>query len=266
MIVEILDKGFDRPLIKREHSDNPSLYHLNEIFNKLALPLPNINEVQRTHEKGFNLFLNHFGCVVRMYPWQKGNGKTASPYMQYGQVYHHKSLPPLGTVHLPQFKIQIMPGVIPYDRKRHQYANLLQQEYVDTLGTNQDSGERNLGFRSNKHTQADDLMLLDTVFPIFNHSTRSNDYLGAYVEQIQQRSDFVSDLQESFYKAWTSERPFYMKNFWYKCRMAHLSGDRLCTGWLDEDNAILNMTNRGKGDFVQKSLDYDARLQRFLGR
>mgnify|MGYP003624278863 CR=1 FL=1 len=266
MIVEISDKGFDKPLIRNEQSDHPSLFHLNEIFNKLALPRPDISEVQRTHEKGFNLFLNHYGCVLRMYPWQKGERKTAFSSMQYGHVYHHKSLPPLGVVHLPQFKIQIMPGVVPYDRKRHKYADLIQQEYIRTIGSNHDSGERNLGFRSNKHTDANDLMLLDTVFPIFNNSTQHNEYLGTNVEQIQQRSAFVSDLQESFYKAWTSDRPFYMQNFWFKCRMAHLSGDRLCTGWLDEGNATLNMTNRGKGDFVQKSLDYDSRLQKILGR
>ena len=142
----------------------------------------------------------------------------------------------------------------------------MQKDFKRTVGTNHDSGARNLGYQSPNHQSPKDLMLLDTVFVRYHKSTRDTEYLGKYADKIIERSEFVSDLQEAFYKGWVSNKPKEMERFWQKCRHAHLGGDRLYTGWLDEDNTILQTTNRVKGDFVQMSLDYDARLQRHLKR
>lgn len=255
MIVELLEKRFRQPVFD---GDKDHLYHLSFVFNKLALPVPAINEVQRTYEGGFNLFLNHYGCVVRAYPQKE------TRFSYYGHIYHHRTLPPLGVVNYPEFVLQVMPGLIPFNAKYHHNEKLLQEEFKNTLGHTMDSGQRNIGFISPKHTQSKDLMLLDSVFSMYKNDRKYSRYIAINSDKILERSAFISDLQQQFYDAWCSEDKAYMSSFWTSCRNAHLSGDRLHSGWLDQDNAVLNAVNRGKGDFVSMSKDYDKRLQQHL--
>lgn len=264
MIISIIEHGYDMPLFKNDDKDARNIAPLSALFNKLQLPLPDISETQKTHENGFNLFINHYGVVLRLYERNRDKAKP-STYCEYGHIYHQRSAPPLGIIRFPQFNLQIMPGLMPYNPRTHQYAENVARDFKETLGSPHDTGARNLGFVSKKHTEDRDLMLLDTVFPVFNHSRAYIENLGQCSDKIIERSAYVADLQESFYKAWLSTRPYAMQSFWLKCRLATIKGDRLSAGWLNnEDNYILSSTNRGKGDFIEKSERYNERLNTYL--
>ncbi len=267
MIAIIREQGYDMPLFKNDDLTLRNIQPLTGLFNKLQLPLPDINETQKTFENGFNLFINYYGVVLRLY--ERHRDKSApNTYCEYGHVFHQRSAPPIGIIRMPQFNLQIMPGLLPYNTKIHQNAENVGKDFAATLGTPHDTGARNLGFLSPKHTTDKDLMLLDTVFPIFNHSRQYVENLGKNSDTIIERAAYLSDLQESFYKAWVTDRELPMQIFWSKCRLATLKGERLSAGWLvdHDDNPVLQMTNRGKGNFIEKSVLYDRRLKAHLKR
>tara|TARA_R110002124_G_scaffold64985_2_gene177341 strand:- start:150997 stop:151785 length:789 start_codon:yes stop_codon:yes gene_type:complete len=256
MITSILDKDFKGDVFEDMENER-GIQHLGAIFNKLCLPLPDDDEVQVTREKGFNLFLNHYGCVVRFYEREytipDTDIKTANEHF-----CHHLSLPFIGHVRFGKFNMQIMPGVIPVDNVR--FKKSVQATFILGLNSVCDTGAANLGHLHPNKRDHSSVVLLDTVQSFEEIEDSYELYLKYNNERIVERSNFVSDLQENFYKAWTSDKPSAMNKFWEGVHKTHKQGERLHAGWLEENNPILNKENFYKEDFVAKSKDYHERF------
>ena len=261
MITSILDRDFKGNVF--EDMDNErGVQHLGAIFNKLCLPVPDDDEVQVTREKGFNLFLNHYGCVVRFYEREytipDTDIKTANEHL-----HHQKSLPFIGHVRFDTFNMQVMPGVMCAESLYCE--ELLLARFNQDFANVADAGIENLGHLSTDKSYEDDLILLDTVMSIDEFQESYQRYLKNNVEQVIERSAFIKDLQRNFYEAWTSGCANDMKQFWSNIREIHQQGERLHVGWLEKDNMVLYNVNKNKENFIAKSKSYDQRHLAYSG-
>jgi hypothetical protein len=197
MIVSIIDKSFKQDVFE-DMENQRGVQHLGEIFNKLCLPLPDDDEVQVTREKGFNLFLNHYGCVLRLYEREytipDTDIKTANEHL-----HHHNSLPFIGHVRFDKLNMQIMPGVMSCESLY--FEEIMLARFTQDLKNNADAGVENLGHLSADKNDEESLVLLDTVMSFNEFQDHYQHYLKNNVERIIERSTFIKDLQKYFHEA-----------------------------------------------------------------
>lgn len=234
---------------KGHHDDN--IEFLRNIFVKIGLPSPRIEQITNTSEEGYQLFLNEFGCTIRTYP---SKGYTPSPPQQSRKnrkkqprrkfrktlpktkeqlkrkrnrmtvtsaIYHPDSIPPIGTLRFPKFTLQIFPGVhnrnIPYD----QIAPIVQNIEND-IGTI-DSHADNWGHTTEQHQK---VIFLDTI-----ERVRLSKYHGYYKNgtlnsMIEAHKRFLP-LQKEFLSAWETND---FSKFWRLMKDSKEQG-LLVDGW-----------------------------------
>jgi hypothetical protein len=255
MIVSIIDRDFKGDVFEDMPCER-GVQHLDKIFNKLCLPLPEDDDVQVTREGGFNLFLNYYGCVLRFYEREyiipNEGVKTANEHL-----CHHLSLPFIGHVRFGTFNMQVMPGVVPVANSN--FVKATQKTFTQDMNDLCDASESNLGHIYADRRDENSLVLLDTVQCFDGHQDYYRRYLKNNTQRIIERSEFISDLQENFYKAWMSNQSADMEQFWKNTRAIHEQGERLHAGWLEENNPILDRENINKEDFIAKSKAYHSR-------
>jgi hypothetical protein len=233
---------------------------LQPLFTKLCLPLPNKSQRQPVREGGFNLFLNQESCVIRLF-----NTESCA------HIYHEKALPYIGCVKFPQTKLQIMPGVkLCTDQSHDDYMMTI---FNNHFGISCDASATNLGYMSPDSTKACDLTLLDTVSTHIAGIEGARGHYEAYLKapncagKIIDNYERYADLQQDFYEAWTGKTENKMIDFWSKLRIEATKQERLYSGWQDKDiyqAKALNEIIEIKGNIVEMSQSYEAKMQRFM--
>ncbi len=269
MIVEIFSNAQD----EQELGDGSFYngYHLlmdnlECLFERIDLPFPEVKvDMFKTREGGYNLMLNHYGAVLRLYPSFKTDEKNnvykrfddaLSPekyftnYFKISHAYLHNSVPPIGLVQFDDFVVQLMIGV-KHKVCRHWDRNEQGSEMEKHFGVS-DWAESNVG------SIGSELVLLDTVLDIDNERYKKF-HENNIIEPTIKFSERYEELQQSFYNAWIGKKSF--KDFWQEMEQWKQAGE-LVDGW---NNSPLSMQFGSRGNIVKFAASYDEKLQRYLG-
>lgn len=248
MIVEIFSnevKGRLKP--SNVVGDDPaalSLSDLDPIFEKMQLLTPREGiDVVKTSEGGYNLMLNQYGSVLRLYP----SARTLSE--DGGRVahgYHPRTASPIGLVQFDEFALQLMPG-LKHGIDEKDGINVAMKETQEDAGLS-DPRACNYGDVDGK------AKLLDTVFEV-NFEVYDDYVDDGVLDRIYAEYKHFEDLQISFLDAWNGDKPF--KGFWTEMEEAKNSG-RLMDGW---NYSHLSMVFEKKGNIIEAAKAYEQRAQ-----
>ena len=261
MIVEIFDdlvKG-KLPQDKGEHEN--AFDDLRPLFDKLDIPLPHMDvSISRTVERGYNLFLNPFGAVLRLYPYSK---KGVHDYDEDGEVsetrylgplYHPSCIPVIGTVRFDDFALQIVPGV---EHAKSSEARLFLFDALfqrDISLSFMAQAEENFGLINGKTVILDNIAYVNfDDYEKFNK--RKWWQLNSLLNRTLKANGLFENLQKSFYDCWIGQMPF--KEFWQEMRQAKESG-LLLDGW-NSSHIDMNFPKKG-GDLVEIARNYEEQL------
>jgi hypothetical protein len=255
MIVEIIENQFRDTLF----NDKGHIDHLAPLFARIGIPCPKTNEVQRTREGGFNLFLNEYNAVLRFYPrelYLYKHAETDEHIIMNEHLYHSRILPYIGCVNFENFTMQLMPGVALCDEFCHSIK--LRQELNNAFSDDIDCINANVGYRSPLERNFENATLLDTVcatrFP-----QKHNNYLARKQDSIIENFAHYEDMQSEFYQCWTNDSAEKMQRFWTKLHHEAQHNNRLFSGWLDDSAKTLQSVNMAKHWFIEKSKSYHQR-------
>lgn len=230
---------------------------VNKAFQKMQLPAPIMeNHGFSSREGGFNLLLNKYSSVIKIFPSLKESNvdeiidDETFDYVQ-GHEYHPKSIPPIGIVDMGEFTLAIMPGV-----QHAQNGQFSDEEFV-AVGTAlwQDIYSDDFG-EVNSASLDGELMSLDTI-----NETDLNVYSTYEEKQLLEpllnlHAKFQL-LQQSFYDAWTEKKDF--SEFWNDMEEAKNLG-QLVDGW---NHSPHDSNFDKKGNIVQLAKLYDDEINNF---
>jgi len=247
MIVELFSdevKGRMQP--SNSEVNDPSLLRLADlepIFEKMNLVVPLEDmDVVKTSEGGYNLMLNQYGAVLRLYPSERNleNNQRVS------HGYHSRTISPIGVVQFDGFVMQLMPGVSHHMDAEDGVAEAIKETKKDT-GLADESLD-NYGSIDGK------AKLLDTVLDIDFRLYDQYAFNGV-LEKLIEEYKYFEDLQISFLESWTGKQPFEV--FWKQMEEAKEAG-RLVDGW---NNSTRSMIFGRKGDIVETASSYECRMK-----
>ncbi len=242
MIVEIFSnevKGRLRPSNATEEiAGTITLGQLAPIFTKMELAVPDEGEhVVKTSEGGYNLMLNDYNAVLRLYPSSKTVDADNS---RVTHGYHPRTAAPIGLVQFDGFTMQLMPGL------KHARTGIKEaaQDTRDDIGLGDDN-EFNYGEINGE------ARLLDTVLNV-DLSIYDTYFSTGVLDRIVEEYTRFEDLQTSFYQAWGGDISF--SEFWDDMRAAKEEG-RLIDGW---NHSHLSMAFESKGNVIDAARAYQA--------
>lgn len=247
MIMEIFSnevKGRLQP--SNAVGDDPpylTLADLEPLFEKMGLAVPRDGEdVVKTSEGGYNLMLNQYGAVLRLYP----SPKAMDNDQRVSHGYHPRTIPPIGVVQFDEFVMQIMPGVSHTLNSEDGLEHAVEETRKDTGLA--DENIDNYGSINGK------AKLLDTVLNIDFRIYDQYAFNGVLDRLVDEYACF-EDLQQSFSDAWSEKQPFEM--FWAQMEDAKDEG-RLIDGW---NNSTRSMLFGKKGNIVEAAKSYEHHMQ-----
>ncbi|PCK00420.1 MAG: hypothetical protein COA45_01180 [Zetaproteobacteria bacterium] len=224
------------------HPDALTLSDLDPIFKKMGLATPDEKtDVVKTSECGYNIMLNQYGAVLRLYPSSKEMGDNDD---RVAHGYHPRTIPPIGVVQFDGFTLQLMPG-IKHGIDEEDGINAAMEETLEDVGL-ADSSVCNYGGLNGKAKLLDTVLNMD--FSIYG-TYADNGVLDRLVEEYK----CFEDLQISFHDSWVGDKPF--DDFWSEMAAAKESG-RLVDGW---NNSHLSVFFEGKGNIVDAAKAYEMR-------
>ncbi len=249
MIVEIFSnevKGRLKP--SNMVGDDPgalSLADLDPIFEKMHLLTPREGiDVVKTSEGGYNLMLNQYGSVLRLYPNSK---KLDEDGKRVGHGYHPRTASPIGLVQFDGFALQLMPGLKHGIDEKDGISAAMKETQKDA-GLS-DPRACNYGDLNGKATLLD--TVLDMNFEVYDDYVDDGVWDRIFVEY-----KYFEDLQISFLDAWNGNKPF--EGFWTEMEEAKKSG-RLMDGW---NHSHLSMAFEKKGNVIEAARAYEQRMEK----
>tara|TARA_B100001989_G_scaffold240165_1_gene204996 strand:- start:4686 stop:5516 length:831 start_codon:yes stop_codon:yes gene_type:complete len=238
------------------------LEDLKPIFDKMEIPVPEGvgEDCLKTREGGYMVMLNDCGAVLRIYATRQQYNDDKTINDMAGNIYHSNALPVIGLVHFDQINVQLMPG------KPHSmgFGSDFRRVIKPII---EDTGYSDYPVEANFADVGDKIQLLDTV-----EDVNPNVYEGfskkswvskifclkSQLEKLLEANKPYETLQQSFYDAWSGDKPF--SEFWDDMRKAKADG-LLVDGW---NNSHLDMDMEGKGgNIVEMSRKYEARLHEY---
>ena len=246
MIVELFSdevKGALKPSYL--DGDVPSqlkLEDLDPIFSKMGLVTPVENEnVIKTSEGGYNLMLNQYGAVLRLYPSPRGVDEQGN---RTAHGYHPRTLSPIGIVQFDGFVMQLMPAISHSIDGDDTIGDAMKETQADTGMA--DTAPENYGSVDGKAKLLDTVIAMD--FSLYDKYASSG-----ILDRLLEEYRHFEDLQQGFYDAWTGEKPF--EAFWAEMETAKEEG-RLVNGW---DHSHLSTLIGKKGDIAAIARAYERR-------
>lgn len=207
--------------LQKELNTDCSLRDLKPIFDRISLPTPSRNHVILSREGGYNLFLNDYGSVLKIYPSLRQSVNEDQKSVTSSHLYHPFSTTPIGLVRFPKIAVQLMPGrqlSTPSDAKVSMLYLLMHAD-----GHDADCGTYNWGFNFEKR-----LTLIDTVEAV--QIEHYGHYDMSKINVLLRNSEEFDDLQKEFSASWS--QPECFPSFWKSMKNA-VSCGRLVTGWND---------------------------------
>ncbi len=263
MIAEIFDNEIKGRLRSSQDksglSSDLSLNDLAPIFTKMRLPLPEDGvNISRTNEGGYNLMLNRYSAVLRIYPNSKDSDDEGK---RLAHLYHPDVLPAIGLIQSEGFAMELIGGK-PHSQDS-EFKRLLVSKRI----------ERDTGFweRPLVYNFADVEGKPKNLDVVGEHKIENYEKYGqrsliqkmfgqkSLLDKLLDESKPYESLQQSFYEAWTDEISF--DDFWKEMEAAKASG-LLSDGWNDSP---FSMSVPYKGDIIALADAYEVRLKVFHG-
>ena len=206
-------------LFENETAEKSLTEILDNALGRMHLPQANPDKhLFNSREGGFNLFLTPYACVLRTFPSQKNcDIKTPSNFRFTGHQYHPRTLPPIGIVDYQFYTLALMPGV----QHAESESNSLEVDLENDFSYGSDLHLYNTGLINQKEILLDTIDVIDTI----DYSTHHQKDL---IEPLIEAHKRFHALQQSFYDAWTGQKPF--TEFWQDMTTAKEEG-LLIDGW-----------------------------------
>ncbi len=245
--------------------------YLEPIFHKMRLPLPDkIWDTKHTHENGYLLPINRYNAALRLYPTPdtfsrkerkavKRNGEDINSHSTH--IYHPNTLNPVGYVQFDGFILQLMAGGLPQDPGQEERERVF-REIIDAVGNLdiEDAHKYNFGLFDGK------IKLLDTP-GIVDVEVYKTFYEQGLLESLVEESQFLEDLQELFYDAWTGQNGTTFNDLWIEMEKAGEDGI-IVDGWnfvheiMNEEDSELDESLVGL--VMSAARSYDKKLTEYL--
>ncbi|MDH5722919.1 MAG: hypothetical protein OEY94_06325 [Alphaproteobacteria bacterium] len=263
MFSDIVKGRFRREDAKDKISSDITLQDMKSVFDHLGLPVPEHGvDISMTREGGYNLMLNRYGSVLRIYPSNKKLNEFKDPewalhVSRTTHLYDKINVTPIGLVQFDGVAIQLMPGLA-HDKKIDEELVMKLCKYNRGAG-GYDPNSENFGrvLKPVKIRSFDTVMENDVCI----NKYQSYDCKGLFDKLVKQ-SELYEDLQHGFMKAWAGE--IFFADFWKDMEQA-VSDGRLVAGWLDTHmQHRLDISVVPKGDIAALSRAYDRKLEQHL--
>lgn len=247
-----------------------TLNDLAPVFDKMNLPLPEKDkDISKTAEGGYNLMLNRFGAVLRIFPSSiksDPKGQYLCPSIERAEKQGKRQtvmldpeiMPPIGHVQYEHFSLLLMPGT---EHSKHSKDEIMAVDmriegrtgYVDI--PIMDSEQRYVSVR-NYGVSNGILKSFDAV-GVIDMGRYDTMHRDGTLDQIVENAAQFEALQESFYSAWIGQKSF--DDFWSEMEIAKHDGV-LIDGW---NNSPYDMRFMDKGDIVKLAEAYDRKIEVF---
>lgn len=205
---------------------------IEKLFNALRMPVPLMNEVTITRDKGYILFLNEIASIMRF-----------TPDAQHPAVTDDHVLQPYGRVETGRLRVDFMPGVITPVSEEDDEA------MVSLLSARNISYNDNTAFNcgylpglKDKHCVNIDPGSIRANTKEYRIYPPANDNFSKAVTfgpnrlvRMPVQAEHYRPLREAFHAAWMTNRttdPSRLTALWDTCCAMKQDG-LLVTGWLD---------------------------------
>lgn len=285
MLIEIFDTEFfkGRRLAaskgswkhKPAQENELTLSDLAAIFEKMRIPAPEEDiDISNTSEGGYNLMLNRYGAVLRIYP----NSKTSDEMGERtAHLYSPDVLPAIGLVQFDGFSVELVPG------KKHADSLGLYGGVTDLETFMLWAGRRKVARRIKDETGywespkaanfAKDKNGLKNLDVVGTHNVNAYEQYAkkswlkvlfgqkSTLDRLIKENNPYQNLQQSFYQAWIGEK--FFDDFWAEMTVAKESG-LLEDGW-NNSRIIQEVGNfGGKGFIAELAARYEQKLSSYL--
>ena len=267
MIVELFSSMVEGAFKRLEASDleasDLTLDNMKPVFDRMDLPMPNHDiDISVTREGGYNLMLNRYGSVLRIYPSDKKleqlRDPELAPYVKRTtHLYDEINVTPIGLVQFDGVVVQLMAGLV-HDERIDQ-SQALEFEVSDNSAGKFDYNPDNFG----RIPESNEIKNFDTIggdgVCIDNYGEY---YEAGLLDKLIEESKLYEDLQQGFVNAWSDKKSF--NEFWKDMEQATCDG-RLVAGWLDTHmEGVWRDSIVPKGDIIALSKAYDRKLEQHL--
>jgi hypothetical protein len=212
------------------------------LFNALQMPIPRIDEITTTRDKGYILFLNEVASVMRF-----------TPDAQYPAVTDDHVLQPYGRVETGRLRVDFLPGVMTPVSEQDDNAmiSLLAARgisYNDFIVVN--SGYLP-GLKSKHCVNIDPGSIRARTTepsppsPVNDNFAKATGFGPAKLARMPVQAAHYRHLREAFNAAWATNKaidPSGLTALWNTCRAMKHDG-LMVTDWLDHYGRLPSSTN-----------------------
>lgn len=195
------------------HYGPTAMGQVQDVFNLMGLPMPDMAEYRDTTDVGALVLLNPYGCTVRVTNRQKLLSETI--------LHHPRFLHPLGTFPNTTLKIDIYPGIAPLKPTVIAPDKELFGDFEKCGLEAFDAKPSNCGTLDNGYTVLLDIPSVQKIYEFIDDESIS-------VPEDTLQKETYQHLREAFTKAVTTRN---FDSFWDLCAAEHSRG-LLKSSWM----------------------------------